>query len=104
MINTIPETWGVSKILEILWQAQPALRRKSGVSEIGVSGSHARNEQVEGSDVDILVGLRDKLEHLPGLKVDLVLKGGIHRRQESGLVCRLCQCVKSPFFLDDMGH
>jgi len=90
--DTIPATWKVQEILEILRRAQPALQRKYGVSEIGVFGSYARNEQVEGSDVDILVDLavpigwdvvdlRDELEHLLGLKVDLVLKGGIRRRK-----------------------
>jgi len=91
-VETIPETWKVRQILEILKQAKPDLQKKYGVREIGVFGSYSRNEQVEGSDVDILVDLadpigwdvvdlRDDLEHLLGLRVDLVLKGGIDRRR-----------------------
>ncbi|EJG06778.1 DNA polymerase beta domain protein region [Methanofollis liminatans DSM 4140] len=91
-VETIPETWEVQRVLEILRQAKPDLLKKYGVREIGVFGSYSRNEQVEGSDVDILVDLahpigwdvvdlRDDLEHLLGLRVDLVLKGGIDRRK-----------------------
>lgn len=91
-VDTIPETWEVRWILDVLRQAKPDLQREYGVREIGVFGSYSRNEQVEGSDVDILVDLaspigwdvvdlRDDLEHLLGLKVDLVLKGGILRRR-----------------------
>ncbi|MBP2144652.1 putative nucleotidyltransferase [Methanofollis sp. W23] len=91
-VETIPETWEVRWILDVLRQAKPDLQREYGVREIGVFGSYSRNEQVEGSDVDILVDLaspigwdvvdlRDDLEHLLGLKVDLVLKGGIRQRR-----------------------
>jgi hypothetical protein len=58
-VETIPETWEVQRVLEILRQAKPDLLKKYGVREIGVFGSYSRNEQVEGSDVDILVDLAD---------------------------------------------
>ena len=59
-----------------------------GVTEIGVFGSVARDEQTEESDVDVLVELEKKtfdaymnllffLEDLFGRKVDLVMKGTI---------------------------
>lgn len=59
-----------------------------GVTEIGVFGSVARDEQTEASDIDVLVELEKKtfdaymnllffLEDLFGRKVDLVMKGTI---------------------------
>jgi len=48
---------------------KPALRERFKVSKIGIFGSFARNEQREGSDLDILVIFEESL----GLKFfDLV--------------------------------
>lgn len=62
--------------------------RSFGVSELGIFGSFARNEQKVTSDVDVLVelqretfrdymGLLGFLERLFGRKVDLVMKDTI---------------------------
>lgn len=62
-----------------------------GVTELGVFGSVARDEQTEASDVDVLVELEKHtfdsymnllffLEDLFGRKVDLVMKGAIKPR------------------------
>ncbi|NPV44821.1 MAG: nucleotidyltransferase family protein [Firmicutes bacterium] len=63
---------------------------KYGVDRIGLFGSYSRNEQSDGSDVDILVrfkkgcktfdnymGLKFYLEDLLGKKVDLVITENI---------------------------
>lgn len=65
------------------------LRGRFKVTEIGVFGSFVREEEKEGSDIDILVefeepvsllglvSLENHLSDLFGLKVDLVPKGEI---------------------------
>ena len=70
----------------ILRQQKNELRRKYGVTEIGVFGSYVRGAQGENSDVDILVTLehpislltfseaRHFLEDVLGVRVDLALK------------------------------
>ena len=78
-------------IVHTLRRAKPYLQQRYKIRELSIFGSYARNEQIEGSDVDILidltepigwdiVDLKDELERLLGLPVDLVLKGGITRR------------------------
>ena len=44
-----------TKIKEILNKHKNYLNKKYGVIELGIFGSYARNEQIESSDVDILV-------------------------------------------------
>ncbi|MDI3502729.1 MAG: uncharacterized protein PWR09_854 [Archaeoglobi archaeon] len=81
----------LEKIKEILKNHKEELRRLFGVKEIGIFGSYVRGEQTEISDVDILVefereigweivDLKEYLEKLLGVKVDLVSKRGIVRR------------------------
>ncbi len=76
-----------SDILDMLEREKESIRN-FGVSEIGVFGSFARNEQRMDSDVDVLVelqretfrdymGLLGFLERLFGRKVDLVMKDTI---------------------------
>ncbi|WOF15437.1 nucleotidyltransferase family protein [Methanoplanus sp. FWC-SCC4] len=68
------------------------LSQKYKISEISVIGSYARGEQTENSDLDIMVDffepvgwevvdLRDELEELLKLKIDLVLKAGVIQRK-----------------------
>jgi predicted nucleotidyltransferase len=68
------------------------LRKRFGVSSIAIFGSYARGEQTELSDVDILVeferpigweivDLKDYLESLLGVEVDLVTKNAITGRK-----------------------
>jgi predicted nucleotidyltransferase len=67
------------------------LTRKYNIKTIALFGSHARNEQKEDSDIDILVeftkniGIRfidlaDELETIFGKKVDLVSKNGLKNK------------------------
>ncbi|MGC9435603.1 MAG: nucleotidyltransferase family protein [Methanomicrobiales archaeon] len=85
------QTPDLRSISDTLRRAKPYLRERYHVREIGIFGSYARNEQTAGSDVDILVDLtepigwdvvdlKNELEQLLGLPVDLVLKGGVARR------------------------
>ena len=68
-IGSIPEDWEVAKYISKLKALKPALRERFKVSKIGIFGSFARNEQREGSDLDILVIFEESL----GLKFfDLV--------------------------------
>ena len=75
----------------MLAEHKEELRKKYKVREIGIFGSVVRGEQREISDVDILVDfekpigwdvvdLADYLEAILGVKVDLVLKGGVIRK------------------------
>ncbi|GAB6134991.1 nucleotidyltransferase family protein [Thermococcus prieurii] len=85
MIKTLRE------IEEILRAHKEELRQKFGVSSIAIFGSYARGEQTELSDVDILVeferpigweivDLKDYLESLLGVRVDLITKNAAMSR------------------------
>jgi uncharacterized protein len=58
---------------ERIKKIRTVLSSKFGVKKIGIFGSVARNEQKEGSDIDILVELSHKVSLLQfsGLWVDL---------------------------------
>ena len=91
----LPEEWEVSRFIKVLRHQAPELAERYKVKWLGVFGSYVRNEQHEGSDLDVLVefekvpsllGLIDLEMHLSellGVKVDLVtrdsLKPGIDR-------------------------
>jgi len=76
----------LNEIKDILVVHKEELKRKYGVSEIGIFGSYIRNKQDENSDVDILVefekaidlftfiNLKYFLSDLLGTNVDLVMK------------------------------
>ncbi len=81
----------LEEIKKILREHKEELKRKFGVKEIGIFGSYVRNEQTEVSDIDILVDfekpigweivdLKEYLEKILGIKVDLVPKGGVVRK------------------------
>lgn len=80
-----------ARILALLRAHREALAREFGVAELALFGSVARGEPEAGSDVDLMVGLvrplgwdvvllRDYLESLLGVPVDLVVRGGLERR------------------------
>lgn len=80
-----------------LKQAKPYLLEKYYVKNIGVFGSYARNEQTTHSDVDILVefsgpvgwrfiDLKNELEELLGLKVDLVTKNALKPQMKDDIL------------------
>ncbi|HHI00586.1 nucleotidyltransferase family protein [Thermococcus aggregans] len=81
----------LEEIEKILREHKEELRRKFKVKEIGIFGSYVRGEAKETSDVDILVDfyepigweivdLKEYLESLLGVKVDLVTKDGVMRK------------------------
>lgn len=76
----------------ILRKHKEELRERFGVRSIAIFGSYARGEETELSDVDILVeferpvgweivDLRDYLEELLGLPVDLITKNAAMSRK-----------------------
>jgi len=59
-------------ILEFLSDRKSELEHRFGVRRIGLYGSFARGTPDEGSDIDILVELREpKFDHLAGLQLYL---------------------------------
>ena len=69
-------------------QHKPLLQEKFKVKEIGIFGSYAKGQFTDNSDVDILVSfnepvgfefieLKDYLEGLLDIKVDLVTEGAL---------------------------
>lgn len=73
----------IKEIEKILKKNKPYLKKKFKVEKVGIFGSYARGEESKDSDVDILVkfsdsigwefiDLKDYLEEILGLKVDLV--------------------------------
>jgi hypothetical protein len=79
--------------LALLRNHEPEIKKRFGVSKIGIFGSFVRGEERPDSDVDVLVTFRNGektfdnymsckfyLEDLFGRKVDLVMKGSIKKR------------------------
>ena len=70
--------------ISLLQSLSTELRQEFGVSSLRIFGSVARNEQHDGSDVDIcvemqpkiflLIALKEKLEKLLGCSVDVIRK------------------------------
>ena len=82
----------LEEIEAILRKHKEELRERFGVRSIAIFGSYARGEETELSDVDILVeferpigwevvDLKDYLESLLGIKVDLVTKNAAMSRK-----------------------
>ena len=73
-----------TEVLEILRSLKNDVRKRYYVESIAIFGSYAREEQVESSDIDVLVefgsaavlfdfvGLSQYLEERPGSRVDVV--------------------------------
>jgi predicted nucleotidyltransferase len=83
----------IGEVKKLLKGYKELLNVKFGVKEIGIFGSYARSEQEEQSDIDILVefkngyktfdnymDLKDFLEDLLGMGVDLVVKTALKPR------------------------
>jgi len=77
------------EIRAILKECLPEIKKKYGVSSIGVFGSYARGEAAPQSDIDLivefnrpigweLVDLADFLESRLHHKVDLVIRRSLH--------------------------
>lgn len=82
----------LKRIVALLNKNYQSLQEKYNINEISIIGSFARGEQTEESDLDIMVDftkpigwevvdLRDELEKLLGIKVDLILKAGVVQRK-----------------------
>ena len=83
----------IGEVKKLLKGYKELLNVKFGVKEIGIFGSYARSEQEEQSNIDILVefkngyktfdnymDLKDFLEDLLGIDVDLVVKTALKPR------------------------
>jgi uncharacterized protein len=80
------------EVKQQLLQIKPRLQQVYQVTELGIFGSYARQEQTETSDVDVLIDydqaptlfklveLRDDLSNVLGMKVDVVTKNGLKPR------------------------
>ena len=96
----------LSEIKEILRKHKKELKEKYKVKSIAIFGSYARGEQTEKSDIDIMVefyepiglkivDLKDYLESILNVKVDLITKNSIQnpyikKSIEEDLVYILC--------------
>jgi uncharacterized protein len=78
----------LQEIETTLRRHKPQLLAKYPIKSIAIFGSYARNEQMDGSDLDVMVefngkiGIRfidlaEEIENLIGFKVDLVSRNGI---------------------------
>lgn len=79
----------IEEIKKIIRKHKAELVKKYHISQIGVFGSYVRNEQVSGSDIDILVDfsmavslfefidMEEELSELLKTKVDLVSRGAL---------------------------
>lgn len=90
---TLEQSDELKRIVATLNKNHVRLQQKYKVNEISIIGSYARGEQTENSDLDIMVDfrepigwnvvdLKDELEELLGLPVDLILKDGIMQRKK----------------------
>ena len=78
----------LSKVKEILKKHKKELKERYKVKSIAIFGSYVRGEQTEKSDIDIMiefyepiglkiVDLKDYLESILNVKVDLITKNSI---------------------------
>ncbi len=85
------ETKSLEEIKRILREHKPVLANKFYVKEINIFGSYVRGEETSSSDIDILVefekpigleivDLKDYLEQILGVKVDVVSKKAVIRK------------------------
>lgn len=59
------------EILDFLAQNKEYFREKYGITKIGLFGSYAKDEQAEGSDIDLIVEFRNNTPSLFDLKNEL---------------------------------
>ena len=82
------ETNNINQINKVIKTHIDQLKTKYPIARMAIFGSYTRNEQKSGSDIDIMVefyddigweffDLKEELERLLGLKVDLVSKNGV---------------------------
>jgi predicted nucleotidyltransferase len=83
---SLPADWPITRYISALRRHRRELVERYHIASLGVFGSYVRNEQHEGSDLDVLVtfaqtpslftlvALQDELGELLGAPVDVVLK------------------------------
>ncbi len=87
----------LEEIKKILKDHEKMLSERFKVKSIMIFGSYARNEQKEGSDVDIIVDfsepiglefidLKEYLEEILGMKVDLVTPRAIREKMRKSIL------------------
>ena len=76
-------------ILQKLRAIKPILQQKYNLTELALFGSYSRNEQTDGSDIDIMVEYNPKTykgflysideigKLFPGIEIQAAIKGGI---------------------------
>ena len=90
-------------VIETLRKHEKAIKARYSVKRIGLFGSHARGEQKETSDIDILVEFEKPtydnfieliffLEELTGKDVDLVTSKGLSPYLSSGVKKEVIWC------------
>jgi predicted nucleotidyltransferase len=89
---TFPADWPINRHIATLRRHRSALAQRYHVESLGVFGSYVRNEQHDGSDLDLLVtftqtpslftlvALQDELCDLLATPVDVVLKASLKPR------------------------
>lgn len=81
----------IEEVRTLLAEHQEDLRRRFGVRVVGIFGSFARGEAGPVSDVDLLIELerplgweivdvKEYLEALLGLRVDIVTRGALRKK------------------------
>jgi len=88
----LSDTWPVARYIRLLREHRSDLAQRYNIASLGIFGSYVRNEQRDGSDLDILVSfieapglfklveLQDELSELLGLSVDLVVRSELRPR------------------------
>ena len=88
----LPREFDQQSLLQALRELLPDLRKRYGVSTLGVFGSYARGTNREDSDLDLLVtfeeapgligflSLQNHLADLLGVRVDLVMTSALRPR------------------------
>jgi predicted nucleotidyltransferase len=93
------------EVFHILRRELPYLKDRYGVMKLAVYGSYAKNSQVEGSDIDILVQLSKPLgldfirlayhlEEALGREVDLNTFEGLRRSAENPRRAHMVQDIE----------
>jgi predicted nucleotidyltransferase len=89
---SLPADWPVARHIATLRRHRRTLVDRYHIESLGVFGSYVRNEQHDGSDLDLLVtftqtpslftlvALQDELHDLLGTPVDVVLKTSLKPR------------------------
>jgi predicted nucleotidyltransferase len=75
-----PKIWTRDEALAVLRELLPDLKARYGVTRIGIFGSVARNEAAAGSDLDVVVRMREP---------DLFAMGSILAMLEERFDCRI---------------